>query len=111
MCAGASPVPHTRTKVTIFEAAKNGDIPTIDRLLCHNKSIVKETDSTGSRPMHYAARNGRVEVMEHLYKIDPMLLLARSDSGMTVVHFAVCFWGSFFVFPLSHKNKISAFLD
>ncbi len=91
MCAGASPVPHTRTKVTIFEAAKNGDIPTIDRLLCHNKSIVKETDSTGSRPMHYAARNGRVEVMEHLYKIDPMLLLARSDSGMTVVHFAVCF--------------------
>ena len=52
-------------------------------------SILKETDSTGSRPIHHAARAGKVEVIKYLEGIEPMLLHARNDSNMTVLHFAV----------------------
>jgi len=74
---------------TIFDAVKKGDIQMIDRMLHRNKNIFKESDSTGSRPIHIAARNCQVEVLKHLDKIDPVLLQTRNDSGMTVLHFAV----------------------
>lgn len=76
-------------KVTIFDAVKNGDIATIDALVFGKRSVLKETDSSGSRPIHHAARNGRIAALRHLDQIDPLLMHARNDSGMTVLHFAV----------------------
>ena len=76
-------------QVTIFDAVKQGDIATIDALVFGKKNLLKETDGAGSRPIHHAARNGRVEVLKHLNKIDPLLLHARNDTNMTVFHFAV----------------------
>lgn len=74
---------------TIFDAVKKGDIAIIDAMVFRKRSVLKETDSAGSRPVHHAARNGRVEVLRHLDKIDPLLMHARNDSSMTVLHFAV----------------------
>ena len=76
-------------KVTIFDAVKMGDIATIDALVLRKRSVLKETDSSGSRPIHHAARNCKTAVLRHLDQIDPLLMHARNDSGMTVLHFAV----------------------
>ena len=85
-----SPSAHGgRAPVTIFDVVKTGDLATLERMRLKSPSILTETDSTGSRPVHHAARNGRVEVLKHLDTIDPMLLHARNDTGMTVLHFAV----------------------
>jgi hypothetical protein len=59
----AKPAAHG-AKITIVDAVKSGDIATIDRMVHQSKSILKETDGTGSRPIHHAARNGRVDVLK-----------------------------------------------
>ena len=50
----------------IHEAAKNGDIPPVTRLLEVDPSLANRGDKVGRRPLHYAVENAHYELIDTL---------------------------------------------
>ena len=57
-------------------------------LLLENKADVQSRDEDGWTPFHVAAQNGRVGVMEVLWKATPAVIRRSSNNGRTPLHFA-----------------------
>ena len=57
-------------------------------LLLENKADVQSRDEDGWTPFHVAAQNGRVDVMEVLWKAAPAVIRRSSKDGRTPLHFA-----------------------
>lgn len=74
-------------KDDIHGAAKAGDLTTVEALLKSNPDLVFSKKTNGNTPLHYAARWGRLEVMELLLanKAD---VNARANNGQTPLHSA-----------------------
>ena len=55
------------------------------------REVLKKTTSTGLTPMHAAAMNGDVEMMQWLHEKDPELVRTLANDGSTPMHFAAMF--------------------
>lgn len=75
----------------ILEAAKNGDLETIKRLLKDKPTEAKELDSDGRSALHFAAINGHTELVEWLVKNNVLPIDIKDKEGRTAF-FESCFY-------------------
>jgi len=69
----------------IFTAAEQGDLETIKELVGESPELIGATDDQGYSPLHKAAYNGRLEVVEYLIS-QGADVNAVSGSGSTPLH-------------------------
>src|SRR4051812_6287827 len=73
---------------TIHDAAKEGNVDEVKRLVAADSSLLELQDESGTRPLHWAAFAGKTEVIKFLLErgaaIDP-----ADYSGSTPLHYAV----------------------
>ncbi|WP_253302358.1 ankyrin repeat domain-containing protein [Wolbachia endosymbiont of Psylliodes chrysocephala] len=72
----------------LLEAAKNSDIDEVRRLISEGASV-NATDQDGKTPLHWAARNGKKEVVEALLKVNGINVNAYDKDNNTPLHLAV----------------------
>ncbi|CAM1312513.1 Uncharacterised protein g6006 [Pycnogonum litorale] len=78
---------HVMSRLSIHEAASNGDLTTISILTKCNPKSKETVDCRGMTPLHLAAVNGHRNVITHLAAND-VHLGATDPSGYTALHMA-----------------------
>jgi ankyrin repeat protein len=71
----------------IHEAAENGDLETVKRLISQNPALLEAPDREGKTPLHYAAAKGHLNVVEFLVSKGANVN-ARNSSGATPLYLA-----------------------
>ena len=61
---------------TVFEAARNGDLATVQQMVTKDRSLVARKDAYGLTPLHWAAARGKTDVaawlLDHGAKVDAL---------------------------------------
>jgi len=81
-------MPECEGVMKAHEAARDGDIETINRL---NRQNLEIADEHGRTPMHYAALYGNWKIVSDALRLKGFTtadLLAEDDFGLTPIHFA-----------------------
>ena len=68
----------------IVEAAKNGDLQTVESILAQNPSKVNATDEDHYTPLHWACMRAHWDVVEYLIKEGADLNVVGGDGGMQI---------------------------
>lgn len=71
----------------IHDAAENGDLETVKRLIGENPNLLEAPDREGKTPLHYAAAKGHLNVVEFLVSKGANVN-ARNSSGVTPLYLA-----------------------
>ncbi len=74
----------------IHDAARNGDLGTVEALLKDNRQLVFSQDKDGMTPLHYAAAGGYKEVAKSLL-VNKADVNAKNHDGMTPLLEAAAF--------------------
>lgn len=71
----------------IHDAAENGDLETVKKLISENPAMLEAPDREGKTPLHYAAAKGHLNVVEFLVSKGANVN-ARNSSGATPLYLA-----------------------
>lgn len=71
----------------IHDAAENGDLETVKKLVSADSKLIDAPDREGKTPLHYAAAKGHLNVVEWLVK-NGANVNARNSSGITPLYLA-----------------------
>ncbi len=85
----------------IHDAARAGDVEKVKALIKTNPGLVNAKDDTRWTPLHFAAINGREDVVE-LFLSKGADVNAKNKSQRTPLHLAACF---------GHKDVVELFLS
>jgi len=78
-------IPLSSSATTIFEAAEQGDLAQVQALLQEDPQLLNAVDDGGYTPLHEAAYNGQIEILDYLIAKGANLN-ATSASGSTPLH-------------------------
>jgi ankyrin repeat protein len=82
---------HIGWASSIHQAATEGELEEVKKLLIENSNLINTPDNTGRSPLHSAAYAGKTDVVRYLIEMGADLS-ARTNSGSTPLHGAA-FYG------------------
>jgi ankyrin repeat protein len=78
------------TRTQFFQAAANGDLNSIQRLVQQHGSTVVEVATTndGFKALHFASNAGHLEIVQYLIQHGRANINATDNNGFNALHFA-----------------------